>query len=65
MKVMNEERAQIEISRLFGVWRRSQYVLLDTQGNVLQEWNGYLRGDEVSDALEAALAQAAVLESLV
>jgi thioredoxin-related protein len=52
-----DERAQTEISRPFGVWRRSQYVLLDPEGNVLQEWNGYLQQEEVSHVLEAALAQ--------
>ena len=52
-----DDRAQVEVSRPFGVWRRSQYVLLDSEGNVLQEWNGYLKADEVGQPLDAALSQ--------
>lgn len=52
-----DDRAQTELSRPFGVWRRSQYILLDSEGNILHEWNGYLRQDEVSHVLEGALAQ--------
>jgi hypothetical protein len=55
--VDTDDSIQVKASRPFGVYRHSQYVLLDGQGNVLHEWNGYLRPDEVSQTIESSLAQ--------
>ena len=55
--VDTDDSIQVNASRPFGVYRHSQYVLLDGQGKVLHEWNGYLRPEEVRQTIETLLAQ--------
>jgi len=55
--VDTDDSIQVKASRPFGVYSHSQYVLLDGQGNVLQEWNGYLRPEEGVQTIESLLAQ--------
>ena len=46
-----------QIGRRLGVFRHTQYVLVDGEGNILGEWNGYLNQEAVAIALDAALMQ--------
>lgn len=55
--VDTDDPAQRQVSDRFGVWGHSQYVLLDGEGAILHQWNGYLQGSEVSAVFEAVLAR--------
>ena len=48
---------ELQTSRKYGVYRYSQYVLLDTNGKILHQWDGYLDQIEVALVLEADLAK--------
>lgn len=40
----------------FGLFDRSQYILVDEKGEVVQRWFGLLREDEVASAISAYLS---------
>jgi len=52
-----DDPRQRQIARAFGLFRHTQYVLVDGEGNTLQEWNGYLDQEEIAIALDAAIIQ--------
>jgi hypothetical protein len=41
----------------FDIVRRTRYVLVNGEGEVVQRWIGYLNEPEVEEALEAFIAQ--------
>ena len=52
-----DDPGQRQFGRQFGVFRHTQYVLVDGEGNILHEWNGYLDQIAVAVALDSALMQ--------
>jgi hypothetical protein len=50
-----DDARQLQTGRKFGLFRHTQYILVDGEGEVLGEWNGYLNQEEVAIALDAVL----------
>jgi hypothetical protein len=46
----------LPIRQQFDIVQRSQYVLIDAQGNVLQRWFGFLDQEQVAEYLRGYLA---------
>ena len=46
---------QLQAGRKLGLFRHTQYILVDGEGEILGEWNGYLNQEEVAIVLDAAL----------
>ena len=40
-----------EIGQRVGLYRHTQYLLIDKDGSIVQEWNGYLREDMIYDEI--------------
>ena len=48
---------QRQIGQKLGVFRHTQYILLNGEGDIVGEWNGYLNQEEVAIALDSALTK--------
>jgi hypothetical protein len=48
---------QRQIGHNLGVFRHTQYVLINVEGDILAEWNGCLNQEQVAIAMDAALAE--------
>lgn len=46
----------LEARQRFDIVARSQYVLIDAQGNIIQKWFGFLDENTVTQAIEEFLA---------
>jgi len=55
LHIDTDDSKQRQAGRQFGLFRHTQYILVDGQGEILREWNGYLNQEEVAVALDAAL----------
>lgn len=53
---LNIDRAETRPAReRFGIVQRSQYVLIDAQGNILFKWFGFIDEAEVEAALQSVV----------
>lgn len=52
-----DDPASMPAREHYDIVARSQYVLIDAQGNVIQKWFGYLDEAEVAGAIDTLLAQ--------
>ena len=50
-----DDARERQIGQKLGVFRHTQYVLINSQGDILVEWNGYLNQEQLAIALDAAL----------
>jgi hypothetical protein len=47
----------LEVRQKYGLVRRSQYALIDAEGNILQSWAGPLNQDRISADMEVLLKE--------
>ena len=49
--------SESQIGQKLGAFRHTQYVLIDGEGDILAEWNGYLNQEQVAIVMDAALVE--------
>ncbi|UCG25442.1 MAG: hypothetical protein JSW55_05470 [Chloroflexota bacterium] len=50
-----DDARERQIGQKLGVFRHTQYVLINDDGDIVAEWNGYLNQEQVAIAIDAAL----------
>lgn len=58
IKLDIDKTETLGIRQQFNLVQRSQYVLIDAQGNIIQRWFGFLDEAEVQQSINDYLAQA-------